>query len=270
MRYPRFDAVDAYGGRSCVEFLEKAYSLADVRAIKKRSCDLLRLKHGQYALDLGCGIGFDAQYLAEQVGKNGKVVGVDSSQTMIQHAKRYAAECYPHLMFIQGDAYKLNFPDKHFDCCRVDRLLHILDKPVRVMQEVSRVTRPDGRVVVGEPDWQSLHVSGGDEETTMILLEHAQDSSASSQRIDLRLEIMFEENGLQVETILAEPLEIADVDMAVHLFHFGELASAAVRAGLLSRSNARAWLQSLLDAEQQKQFACCLTGYTVVGLKQRG
>ena len=51
----------------------------------KRGWDLAQFRSGQTILDLGCGPGYCVQELAHIVGENGKIIGVDRSNTFINH-----------------------------------------------------------------------------------------------------------------------------------------------------------------------------------------
>ena len=87
------------------------------RASAERLVDLCGLKPGDRVLDAGTGTGFAAHYAARQVGKHGRVVGVDISQGMLSEARaEAAASSLGNIEFIQCDATALTqFPDAAFD-----------------------------------------------------------------------------------------------------------------------------------------------------------
>jgi len=87
------------------------------RAAAERLVDLCGLKPGDRVLDAGTGTGFAAHYAARQVGKHGRVVGVDISQGMLSEARaEAAASSFTNIEFIQCDATALTqFPDAAFD-----------------------------------------------------------------------------------------------------------------------------------------------------------
>lgn len=98
--------------------------------------------HGAKALDLGCGAGFLANYLAQ----NGfETTGVDLSSASLDIAKKY--DSTHSVDYLQGDAYHLPFKDNTFNIvCAIDFLEHI-DKPFKAIQEASRVLKPGGLFV---------------------------------------------------------------------------------------------------------------------------
>ena len=64
-------------------------------------------KAGDVILDLGCGTGELSAYLAELVGPEGKVIGVDPDKERIQLAKESHSQI-ENLSFVEGSA--INFP----------------------------------------------------------------------------------------------------------------------------------------------------------------
>ena len=73
---------DAYV--SCLDLLD---SLPYFSEYKRRSYELLQLRHGMTVLESGCGLGDDAFRIAERVMPGGKVVALDSSVLMIEKAR---------------------------------------------------------------------------------------------------------------------------------------------------------------------------------------
>lgn len=106
---------------------------------------------GQRVLDVGCGTGYFASLLADTVGPNGLVVGVDASPEMIQYASRKRGRdgaC----VFQVGTAESLSFPSEHFDIVVSSLFLHHLpaDLQVTALQEMRRVLRPGGTLLIAE------------------------------------------------------------------------------------------------------------------------
>src|SRR6266571_6986209 len=68
------------------------------------------------ALDLATGLGEPAMSIARMVGPDGRVVGIDISEQMVELAIRIAKERrIPGVTFLAMDAEKLDFPDESFD-----------------------------------------------------------------------------------------------------------------------------------------------------------
>jgi ubiquinone/menaquinone biosynthesis C-methylase UbiE len=113
---------------------------------KRQSMDFLELEPGMSAIEIGCGLGLDAEALAARVGPTGRVVGIDASQDLIGEATRRAASLGLPLSFQVDDAQALAFPANSFDAARVDRVLQHLSDPAQAVREMARVVRPGGRL----------------------------------------------------------------------------------------------------------------------------
>lgn len=113
------------------------------------------LADAQAVVDVGCGPGVDV--LA--VGSS-RCVGVDRSMTMCATAlQRRARVC-------RADAGNLPFADGTFDGAFADRLVQHVADPMRGLGEIVRVVRAGSRVVIADPDRETLviHVPGVDQE----------------------------------------------------------------------------------------------------------
>jgi len=103
---------------------------------------------GLKVLDLGCGDGTTAVPSA-QLGA--EVLGVDIARNLVEAGNRRAAEYgLPNLTFREGDATNLqSIPDGEFDVVMSIFGAMFAPKPFDVAREMVRVTRPGGRVVMG-------------------------------------------------------------------------------------------------------------------------
>jgi ubiquinone/menaquinone biosynthesis C-methylase UbiE len=106
-------------------------------------------------LDLGCGPGISTFALASRIPQPGQLVGVDLSQEMVEIARDTHKQDWSHLkhlQFEQGDATNLRFGDQSFDLVFGHSFLYLVDDPVAVLREVKRVLKPQGQVVLMEPN----------------------------------------------------------------------------------------------------------------------
>jgi len=114
---------------------------------------LAHLEPGMQVLDVGCGPGSITVGIASRIG-NGRVIGVDMSESQVRLAERTAAERrVPNASFRTGNAYDLPFGDAQFDALFSHALLEHLTEPVRAMRECLRVLKPGGVLAVAAPDW---------------------------------------------------------------------------------------------------------------------
>lgn len=112
------------------------------------------IKEGRVA-DLGCGTGMDAVNLANMLGGNVQVIGVDHDAVLIDHAKS-GSKGVSNVNFVQGEVYQLGFENESVSGVRMERLVQHLIAPQNMFQEVYRVLRKDQPLVIVETIWNSL------------------------------------------------------------------------------------------------------------------
>jgi SAM-dependent methyltransferase len=107
--------------------------------------DAARPRPGERALDAGCGTGIYTEWLA---GLGLSVTGLDRDPAMLAAARRKA----PGARLVEGDVRHLPFADGEFDLTLAVTLFCFLDGHSRLAaaRELVRVTRPGGRLVIGE------------------------------------------------------------------------------------------------------------------------
>ncbi|MBZ5700733.1 MAG: class I SAM-dependent methyltransferase [Acidobacteriia bacterium] len=94
-------------------------------------------------LDVACGSAANAQWLKPR----GAYFGSDISQSGLRRAQQ------PELRLACGDAEALPFADASFDAAISTFALEHAVRPVQMLQEMCRVVRPGGRVVLLGPSW---------------------------------------------------------------------------------------------------------------------
>lgn len=102
---------------------------------------------GECVLDLGCGTGLLAEHIADIVGPQGKVVGIDPLPLRIELARSKRRD---NLSFEVGDAYHLDMlADSSLDVVVMNAVFHWFPEKTRPLLECARVLRPGGRVGIG-------------------------------------------------------------------------------------------------------------------------
>ena len=117
---------------------------------RQRAVDRAQVGPGSDALDICCGTGDLALELRRQIGPDGRVVGSDFSEPMLELARRKSGEEGLPVEFGWADALELPYGDANFDAVTIGfgaRNLADLDKG---LSEMARVLRPGGRLVILE------------------------------------------------------------------------------------------------------------------------
>ncbi len=114
---------------------------------------MCRVSKDKLVLDIGCGKGVSACYLAEKY--DCMVIGIDVSERMIQYAKELARRkgLEERVSFRVADAHNLPFEDEKFDIVIAECTTVLLNKN-RAFQEFIRVLKPGGYIGDLEMIWR--------------------------------------------------------------------------------------------------------------------
>jgi ubiquinone/menaquinone biosynthesis C-methylase UbiE len=255
-----FSAVDASAeAHQMICVLDRIAALAGVQRLKGAATDLLAPASGQRLVDVGCGTGEDARALATYVGPEGRVIGIDPSETMLNEARRRTTRALA-LEYRLGDATELPLDDASVDGCRSERVFQYLAAPESALAELVRVTRPDGRIVVVDTDWGMHALHGADPNLTDTILE-VWTSVMANGRSARRLPGLFRAAGMDPmihsETFVSTDGAVASGEP----FTFMAVAAAAAEA--ISADEADVWLAQLADAGRRGEFFWAATMFAV-------
>lgn len=107
------------------------------------------LRPGQAVADIGCGPGVISRLMADVVGPEGWVTGLDVSEQLLETARRLAA---PNAGFDRASVYDLSGHRGLYDFAYVRLVFQHLERPMEAMAEVFSVLKPGGRALVLDSD----------------------------------------------------------------------------------------------------------------------
>ncbi|AOR32794.1 ubiquinone biosynthesis protein UbiE [Streptomyces fodineus] len=242
-----------------VSYLDRLATSDLGRSYKRRMLDELDLRAGHRVLDLGCGPGTDLEALAQAVTPAGAVVGVDHDRNMVDAARaRTAGEAVVDVR--HADIHDLPMPDRTADRARTDRVLQHVADPLAALGEIRRVLRPGGRLVMGEPDWETLAVDHPDSDLTRAYTRHVAERVVRNAGIGRQLARLATESGFRVPTVIPVTPVFRDVQVADKILGLERTTRRAVEAGYFSDQAAEAWLSHLTRGP----FLAAVTFYIVV------
>ncbi|MDJ0761794.1 MAG: arsenite methyltransferase [Myxococcota bacterium] len=106
---------------------------------------------GQVVLDLGSGAGIDLLLAAKKVGKEGKVIGVDMTDEMIDKAREnITAAGLTNVEVRKGIIEALPVDDDSVDWVISNCVINLSPEKHRVFQEIARVLKPGGAMLVSD------------------------------------------------------------------------------------------------------------------------
>jgi ubiquinone/menaquinone biosynthesis C-methylase UbiE len=247
-------------GPDQVTYLDRLATSDVGRSYKQRMLGQLDLRGGQTVLDIGCGPGTDLRDLAAALTGSGAVVGVDHDPAMVAAARARTAD-EPLVEVRLGDVHALPLPDDSADRARTDRVLQHVADPLGALREIRRVLRPGGRLVMGEPDWESLAVDHPDNELSRAYTRHVADEVVRNAAIGRQLARLAQEAGFTVREITPVTPVFRDVRIADRILGFERTTRRAVAAGYFTEEAAERWLAHCARGP----FFAAMTFYLVVG-----
>ena len=116
-----------------------------------RFLDALSVEEGQVICDLGCGNGYHSLDLAERVGEEGLVIGVDIQPEMLDLLRWRAEERgVDNVAVVIGEFDDPRLPPQSCDLILMADVYHELSHPAEVLGHLRRALRPGGRVAALE------------------------------------------------------------------------------------------------------------------------
>jgi ubiquinone/menaquinone biosynthesis C-methylase UbiE len=158
-----------YAASTGLDFTHDSIVDAHFRACRATYRRLLRkagVQPGWHVLDAGCGAGSFLPWLAELVGPDGRITGVDlAPEHAEQAAQRIRDEDFGcHIAVTAGDLRDLPVADETFDAVWCANMVQYLDdgELLAVLREMRRVLRPGGVVAIKDLDAALVMVRPGD------------------------------------------------------------------------------------------------------------
>jgi ubiquinone/menaquinone biosynthesis C-methylase UbiE len=167
--------------RSAAEVYDEFFIPALFQDWTSKVADAAGIRSGQDILDVACGTGVLTRTVAERVGPNGRVTGLDLNEGMLAVAQQKES----NIEWRQGRAEMLPFENAQFDAVVSQFGLMFFEDQELALQEMFRVLRPGGNLAVAV--WDSLDNTPGYATMTQILGRLFGDAIASRMHAPYQL-----------------------------------------------------------------------------------
>jgi ubiquinone/menaquinone biosynthesis C-methylase UbiE len=245
---------------------EQAYLSPEIERQRQRTIEVIDPQPGERIVDVGCGPGLLAHELAPAVGDTGRIIGADSSAAMLELAKKRCAHL-PNIEFVECDATDLEVDEASADLVTCTQVLLYVTDVEKALEEMFRILKPGGRVIIMETDWRGTVLHSYYEDLTEKIIE-AWDRAVPSPRLPPRLAPLLRQKGFtSVET---EAIPLVSTDCTPDGFSMAMMAQSAEAAceqGIVTASEAQSWLEELTQLGAEDAYFFCVNRFLFSAVK---
>jgi len=198
-------AHDQYAlGRSPREYARLARQAELMRPMTQRLFADAGIRAGMTVLDLGSGAGDVAMLLAEMVGHEGRVIGLDLDDGAMQHAReRTAAAGFDNVSFVHSDFVHYH-PDQPLDAIVGRLVLMYQADPAAALAQLTKHLRPGGVAAFIEPWFQPPARPESTTKTAITVLVETLRRSGAHVDLGPRMHSVFQAAGLPLPNMRFE------------------------------------------------------------------
>lgn len=224
--------------------------------------DQFDIRPHESVLSVGCGPGFETQALAQRIGEEGSITGIDVNEEVLT-AARDRCDDLPQVSFDRGDITDLPVADESYDLAIAKQVLSAVSDIDSALTELFRVVRPGGRVIVTAEDSRT-HVK----HTATDRMERADEifRSEMGRRLGTRLVALLPRAGFTIENVVPRAkvqTEISDqVERGIEVQR-GFLESSDT----FDESEIEAWEHDIRTLGRNDQFISCSTSFLYAARK---
>jgi len=198
------------------------------------------LTEGMRVVDIGCGSGNTACWVAERVGPRGSVVAIDNSSEQIEQARQQAkSRGLTNIDFQVADIYSPRLPERSFDVAYCRLVLMHLTRPVDALRSMGSLVRTGGTIACEEMDLSRWLCDPPTRTLTRFyeLNEALGTRRGENFRIGASLHRLFREAGFAAPEVSANfALVLRGEQKRLLALTFVEFAPEAVREGLATQA----------------------------------
>ncbi|MFI0822775.1 methyltransferase domain-containing protein [Streptomyces sp. NPDC021115] len=187
-------------------------------------------------------------------------MGADSSLTMAGTMRKGGLA---HVTV--ADGHRLPFHDSCFDGAWADRVLQHVEDPEQVIDEMTRVVRPGGRIVLADPDYATQVLDIEDQHLATRVLHFRAEAALRNGTLAHRHPGMLAARELEDVTVEARTLVVRDPTAVDNVMGLRTWAHTATARGYLDQSEADRFVAQFDQAVRTGRFTYAVTFFLTSG-----
>ena len=232
--------------------VEKFNQSAGARFRRQNILQALQPETGQVILDVGSGPGHQVFEISLAVGEQGRVFGIDPAKDGIEIAQQRCRDA-KNVEFRLGSVFDLPFEDATLDAAMSSQVFEYLDDVRGALQEMRRVLKPGGRILIHDTDWGSLLWHSSDAHRMKKILK-SWDAHLANPHLPQTLGTQLHNTGfidIQVEPVVHVETGFEPNSMSDILITF--IAGYVTTQGV-PQTEAEAWADDLRSLDKSNYF----------------
>ncbi|GEM_PF-3577883 len=247
--------------------LETADLLTKIKSRKLSYTSLNLINKNDYILDIACGLGEDCIELSDLTGTNGKIVGIDISETLTKEATNVSImHRINNISYQTMDAHELDYTDNIFDVVCIKRSLQHMVNPKKVINEALRVLKSGGKIIVIEPDRGSAIINHPDRQMTRMIMTYIEEV-VRNPWIGRQLKQLLNTNNTSQLTLNFDIDVLSSYETINNNFGLEKATAYLINLKLISHEQSNNWLNILKDLDKTNQLFCSTTQFIATGIK---
>jgi len=202
---------DKERARTFYKYLSRVYDrinpLVWNEVMRDEAIGMLDIEAGDRVLDVGCGTGFATEGLLQRTEN---LHALDQSKHQLANAYEKFGKRGP-VRFYRGDAERLPFAEDAFDVVWSSGSIEYWPNPVTALEELRRVARPGGQVLVVGPDYPDRTVFQKVADSIMLFYDEEEAdrmfADAGFETFEHHIQQASEKSPRAITTIAAVPGE---------------------------------------------------------------